>query len=149
MTAYNKNNGTKPSHPLTILFLNACSLLPKLDNLILLSSAHSPKVICISETWLSQDILDSEIHIPNYMPLRRDRNRHSGGVAIYILSSLSPSIVSTTTTTAEFLLCSLTTTIIQSYVGNFYCPPSFQTDLYSLSSILNFPSVHLFFPILS
>ena len=37
------------------------------------------------ETWLSDDVLDSEVAIHNYYSLiRLDRNRHGGGVAIHV-----------------------------------------------------------------
>ena len=44
-------------------------------------------VICVSESWLDNSILD--IHIPNYSVFRKDRNRHGGGVLIYVTDSLS------------------------------------------------------------
>ena len=94
-------------HSLKILFLNSRSLFPKLDNLTLLCKAHSPDIVCISESWLSPEILDSELQISNYTLFRRDRNRHGGGFASYILSSLSPSLVPLSSCPAEFLLCFL------------------------------------------
>ena len=32
--------------------------------------AHSPDIICITETWLSPDFLDSKLTLPNYVPFR-------------------------------------------------------------------------------
>ena len=46
-------------------------------------------VICVSESWLDNSILDTDIHIPNYAVFRKDRNRHGGGVLIYVSDSLS------------------------------------------------------------
>ena len=48
-----------------------------------------PDVICVSESWLDNSILDTDIHIPNYSVFRKDRNRHGGGVLIYVTDSLS------------------------------------------------------------
>ena len=45
---------------------NACSLLPKFDELTALSCLLKPHTIAIVETWLSQDILGSEIDLPSY-----------------------------------------------------------------------------------
>ncbi len=42
-------------------------------------------IMLVSETWLSDTIGDDVISVPGYLPpLRRDRNRHGGGLAIYI-----------------------------------------------------------------
>ncbi len=38
----------------------------------------------LSETWLDCTISDSELSIPEYTCHRQDRNRHGGGVAVYI-----------------------------------------------------------------
>ena len=45
--------------------------------------------MCIVETWLSEDITDSEIFLFNYQIARLDRNRHGGGILIFIHCSLS------------------------------------------------------------
>ena len=48
------------SLPLKIIYYNARSLLPKMDELATIAEAHSPDLICIVETWLS-DISDTEL----------------------------------------------------------------------------------------
>ena len=42
----------------------------------------------LSETHLCTIIDDSEIRIPGYTLIRRDRNRSGGGVAMYIRNNL-------------------------------------------------------------
>jgi hypothetical protein len=42
------------------------------------------EVLAINESKLDNTITDGEIHIPGYVIIRKDRNRHGGGVAIYI-----------------------------------------------------------------
>jgi len=54
------------------------------DELLLLTDFHRPDVICITESWLCLDILDSEISIPGFQTMRLDRNRHGGGVLMYV-----------------------------------------------------------------
>jgi len=44
---------------------------------------YKPDIVCIVETWLGSDVLDSEICIPDYELTRLDRDRHGGGV-IYL-----------------------------------------------------------------
>ena len=41
-------------------------------------------VICVNETLCDSSIPDSELHLPGYNILRKDRNRGGGGVALYI-----------------------------------------------------------------
>ena len=68
----------------SILYYNARSLLPKIDELQAskqaLTLTYKPHLICIVETWLDSNITDREIHTENYDIIRRDRNRQGGGV---------------------------------------------------------------------
>jgi len=65
------------SDSLRILYYNARSLLPKLDELSATIEAHDfPDIVCIVESWLCHDIREQEIAIPNYNVFRHDRNRH-------------------------------------------------------------------------
>lgn len=50
-------------------------------------------MVCLTETWLDEDIGDHEICFGNYSIVRRDRNRDGGGVAMLIHNSLSHSIL--------------------------------------------------------
>ena len=43
----------------------------------------------MSETWLDSTIHESELKIPGYVIERTDRNRHGGGVAIYIKDDIN------------------------------------------------------------
>ena len=74
---------------LKIISLNARSLLPKIESLQLLVEAEDLDVICVVETWLSAEILDAEISIQGYQCFRRDRNRHGGGIVVYVRDCLS------------------------------------------------------------
>ena len=69
------------------------SVVPKLDSLRAETLVRSPSIICIVESWLSEDIMDSEIAIDGYQLVRLDRNRHGGGVLAYIHNSLTWDIV--------------------------------------------------------
>ena len=46
-------------------------------------------MICIVETWLLSDISDNEVVIQGYQIFRHDRDRHDGGVMMYVLSSFA------------------------------------------------------------
>ena len=54
-----------------------------MDDVLSLVSEHRIDVLTFSETWPDTTIMDSEVSLPGYIPLRRDRNWHGGGVAIY------------------------------------------------------------------
>ena len=45
---------------------------------------ESSNVICVVETWLSNSVSDSEIGLSSYQCVRCDRDRHGGGVLMYI-----------------------------------------------------------------
>ena len=70
------------SRDLSVCHLNVQSLLSKVDLVAIELSKFD--VITVSETWLDSTISTSDILIPNYQdPIRLDRNRHGGGVAMY------------------------------------------------------------------
>ena len=63
------------THPLNIFYTNASGLINKLDELkIILSKSPDIDIICISETHLNSDILDSELNINGYEFFRKDRD---------------------------------------------------------------------------
>ena len=51
---------------------NARSISPKLDDLRAVVAAQNPSIICIVESWLSEDISDLEMSIENYHLTRLD-----------------------------------------------------------------------------
>ena len=75
-----------------ILYYNARSLMFKVDELRIVSEAAKPEIICVVETWLDNDVSNHELSLCNYELFRRDRDRHGGGVAIYVHSALSCSV---------------------------------------------------------
>jgi len=76
---------------LHFIHINIRSLLPKLDELRLKARETNIACIAISETWLDDNVFDSELHVSilNYNIHRRDRNRHCGSVCLYIRSDIS------------------------------------------------------------
>ena len=84
---------SKPNNAcLNILYLNARSILPKLDELRVLCVVNSYDIVRVVESWLSNDIVNSELFIPGYTIVRKDRNRHGGGIIVFVRNSL-PCIV--------------------------------------------------------
>ena len=61
------------------------------------------------ETWLSPDVSDKELNLPGYQLLRLDRNRHGGGILMYVADLLSCKVlVSGGQFNLEFLAISFT-----------------------------------------
>ena len=75
-------------HLCSILYSNCHSLLPKLDSLRVHATTSSPDIIALTETWLDHSISNSELLIPGYVIVRKDRNYHGGGVLAYIKDSI-------------------------------------------------------------
>ena len=69
---------------LHFVHLNCNSLLSKIDEIRDFVTNCKPHVICFSETKLDSTVTNSEVLIDGYSNIRRDRNRHGGGVACYI-----------------------------------------------------------------
>ena len=60
-------------------------------------------IIGVTETWLSPDILDHEFYLPGYSMIHRDRNRHGGGVSLYISNSFPFNTLHTLNSQIELL----------------------------------------------
>ena len=94
-----------------ILYFNARSLYPKEDELRALCDMEKPDIVSITETWLYEDICESESYIIGYKCVRCDRNRHGGGVALFISEKLEFQVTMCGPKELEFLLVSVQCTM--------------------------------------
>ncbi len=78
----------KCKNGITVSHMNVQSILPSLDEIKLWLKENPYDIFTLSETWLDSSVNDSEIHIPGYVIERADRNRHGGGVAVYIKNDI-------------------------------------------------------------
>ena len=128
------------SHPprsLTVLYTNCRSLLPKINHVRLHVTVHHPHIISICETWLDESISSHESFIPGFSLVHRDRDRHGGGVAIFIHNSVQ-STIHLKHPTIELLLLDLKLKSSKITCGLYYRPPSStQSDLASLEATLD------------
>ena len=83
---------------------------------------HKPDCICIVESWLSCDILDSELCIDGYNIVRLDRNRHGGGVLLFINSVFTHNLVFTGSPDFELVILSVQLSVPLT-IALFYRPP--------------------------
>ena len=59
-----------------------------MDEIRLLVNERKPDILCVTETWLTSEVLDQHIALPDFSVYRRDKGR-GGGVCIYVSDSLS------------------------------------------------------------
>ena len=126
------------SRSLSILSFNARSLLPKMDILRAVCSCGGYDFITVTETWLSAGVLDRELYLPGFTVIRRDRNRHGGGVAIYVSNAFSvrPLVDSGLQLELIFLECTIKSHLYT--LGVFYRPPDASAGC--LTSLYNYVS---------
>ena len=109
---------------LSIVYFNARSVFRKLDNLKLVCAIHQPDVICIVESWLDKEISDSELSLDGYNVSRVDRNRHGGGILIFVKSTLVLKVVFNGNCNLELLIVSVSNSCNrQCCIGVLYRPP--------------------------
>ena len=71
-----------------ILHINSRSLLRHIDELRLILKDQTPSLIAITETWLDSTIHNIEVEVGGYRIERLDRNRHGGGICLYIAEGI-------------------------------------------------------------
>ena len=84
-------------------------------------------LLCICETWLDDTIQDSEIHVDGFSVVRKDRNRHGGGVLIYVKNGIifrSISCHQQADVEAVFIVINEKAPVI---IGSLYRPPNVPT----------------------
>ncbi len=128
------NPGPPTEHrnpPFTFCHLNARSLLtvndtgPRLHHIEQeLTIDNHYDIIAMSETHLSTQISNTEISLPNYQLFRKDRNRHGGGVCIYVNDFIAASHLSHLNhDSIEIIWLKLTINRNIIYFGTCYRPP--------------------------
>ena len=83
-----------------------------------------PDIVCIVESWLGHDVRDQEIAIPNYNIFRHDRNRHGGGILIYVKDSYITSVLPGAPPDLEIITICVQSGNCKACLSLFYRPPS-------------------------
>lgn len=102
-----------------------------MDDLKHLCHQQSPGIIALCETCLDEGVLPCEVCLPNYQLFQQDRDRHSGGVALYISDTLAVRKV-TPSNSYELLSAELSRKSGLILVAIVYRPPGSDNDLVSL-----------------
>ena len=101
----------------------------KLGELELCIMSEKPDILAITETWLTQNILDSELTFEGYSLIRRDRNdavkQRGGGILLYIKNSLNAVEVTDYSRALfpEIIFCNITCKGESTLIGVCYRPP--------------------------
>jgi exonuclease III len=69
--------------------LNIRSILNNIDEFRMYALKHEYDVVCVNETWLDNSVNNHEIDLDGYDLIRKDRNRHGGGVAMFIRNTIN------------------------------------------------------------
>ena len=72
----------------SLLVSIARSLAPKVSELQCVATQHSAGIVCITETWLSNDIPDDAFTLSGYNLFRKDHESRGSGIAVYVSSSI-------------------------------------------------------------
>ena len=121
---------------LKILYYNIRSIIYKINEQSTNCSLYCPDIVCVTETRLNQDVLDTEVCIPNYQLVRPDQDRHGGGIVLCIANYLSYSIICSGPDHLEFLAISLKQTQLQGDVAITLLPSSPVSYFNNLSTVL-------------
>ena len=76
-----------------LFHLNISSLPERIDQIRLLTDEVDFHVLSLNETLLDYSFDDSELMLNGFSIFRYDRDRHGGGVCLYVKDSLSPTLI--------------------------------------------------------
>ena len=98
-------------------------------------NAEKLDIVFLTETMLSSEVADGEIHVAEYCLVRKGRNNHGGGIAVYFQDSLSVAHLKSISRSVlldqdvgvsgvETLFVALQGKRKRTVFGCVYCPPS-------------------------
>ncbi|VDP89799.1 unnamed protein product [Echinostoma caproni] len=111
----NRVSNESTSHPkglphqthLSFCYTNAQGLRSKFSELVLRFQSSQWDIIAVTETWLTNDILDSELCLPGMSLLRRDHPTRGGGVLLYHQNDLQCDAVDPPVSAPDTIWCKL------------------------------------------
>jgi exonuclease III len=116
-------NHVKTMSGMKLIHLNISTLLPNLSELTEIVTTINIDIVSLNETRLDGSITDSQLSIPGYVLLRKDRNRNGGGVALYIHKHMLPT-PSDVKVNTESVWATVKTKNHSLTIGSIYRPPS-------------------------
>lgn len=113
--------------------INARSVLNKTDKLEAVILGHNPHVVVITETWLHDEIDDTDVFPSDYRAFRRDRHTRGGGVAVLVRQDITAVLLRQTAnleTLSLKILCRNTSFLLFAVYRAPDSPPQFLQDLH-------------------
>ena len=104
--------------------LNVRSLYPKLEELTTFITTNHFDIFAINESWLDSSFTDKNVEIEGYSIYRKDRNRHGGGVCIYVKFHLECKPIDDNNVDIESLWLTLKINGKEFIIGTVYRPPN-------------------------
>ena len=130
VSATGTNTGAStPSTPRNCCLFNARSIVNKRLDLKALLNTEDLDVVAVTETFLCDEILDSELVDATYAVFRRDRNRKGGGVMLLVRNTIGAVRRHDLETGCEVLWVELSRWHQKTLFGVFYRPPDSQLDI--------------------
>ncbi|VDP94823.1 unnamed protein product [Echinostoma caproni] len=104
---HNTVGSTKPLHPdqLYCFYTNSKYFHDNFSEVEVRCQIGQWRIIVVTETWLTTDILDSELRLPGMTVLRRDRPTRGGGVLLYFSRKLQFEAIDYTSASPDSLWC--------------------------------------------
>jgi len=109
-------------------------------------------IICLTETWLNDNVFDSELGFTNYNLYRNDRNnlsygkKRGGGVLLSINKIISCDVLNVSSVSGiEQVFLKLILNNIKIILGCIYIPPDSSCDVYSKHCEV-IESIYLMYP---
>ena len=103
-----KDRNESQTSNLKCIYINARSIINKLDELQATVAVLNPDIVGITESWAHDNILDGELSLPGFDLFRCDRtSTKGGGVLLYVLSELRPTAFNPHTKFPEQIWCEL------------------------------------------
>ena len=131
-TVKNEKKSTAKNAAISVIVVNCRSLRNKVAELHHLVGSSGASVIIGTESWLTDDISDSEVFPKGFDIYRKDRwNRSGGGVFIAVKNTIASQAVTLPDSEIESVWCSFRCSKSRKvYVCSYYRPPD--TDAHSI-----------------
>ena len=112
-----------PFPGLSCMCLNARSIVNKTLDLLAMLDANRMHILAVSETFLVDNILNSELGCSSYTIFRRDRDRHGGGVMLLVHNIIPATRCFDLESDCEILWTELRMQSTSILFGVYYRPP--------------------------
>ena len=123
---------------LHFVHMNIRSLIPKISELRIFAAQSKPAVLALTETWLDETVLNSEVNIDGYTINRKDRCRNGGGVCLFVRDDIAYNCRSDTPEETEVILVDILLPKTKPItVGSIYRPPKDSTFLDKLEKVFS------------